>query len=633
MTNGRVGTGGRLVRWVLAVFLGGSVVLLCLRNGGYDLIARSSLGLAAWWLLALALATGAARADRLSPIAWAAVAALAGLTAWTGISARWATDGGASLLEFDRTSTYLALFLLAALVISRLSLAWIADGLGAGIAVVGVLALVSRLVPGSLGSASLQVLLPSAATRLSYPLGYWNGLAVLVAFAFPLLLRASAEERGRVARGAAVMPLPMLAVVIYLTASRGGFLAAMLGTLVLVAASRRRTALVGTAAAVVAGSTIGIIVVSRSRHLVDGPFTAKAIASDGTRALVLLIVISVVTAAIGALVPSELRTPTWLGRVLAGAAVAAVVVAALASHPIARFEEFQKPPPALAASGDVRAHLLSSNGSGRWQFWHAAVGQFERHPLNGSGAGSFEAWWAKHGSLATFIRDAHSLELETLAELGIVGLVLLVSFFAVALLAARRCWSLGDEAQRSARAALLGVAVSFLLASAIDWMWEMTVVTAVAMVTLGALVAHDTIGAEPKPRRLTLRTALVIIALAGIVSEAVPLLAEVEITRSERAVTAGNWRAAASAAAAARALEPWAATPYLQAALVDERGGDLLDAEAQIRAAIARSSDDWRLRLIAARIYAKRGEIEPARHELLQARDLNPRSPLPAGSR
>ena len=540
---------------------------------------------------------------------------------------------GRPLLEFDRTSTYLALFLLSALVASRLSLVWIADGLGAGIAVVGVLALVSRLVPGSLGSESLHLLLPSVATRLSYPLGYWNGLAVLVAFAFPLLLRASGEARGRLARGVAAAPLPMLAVVVYLTSSRGGFLAAVLGTLVLVVASRRRTTLVAVTAVVVAGSLIGIIVVSRSRHLVDGPLNATATSSEGIRALVWLIAISVVTAALAALVPSALRAPTWLGRAFVGVAVAVVVVAALASHPIARFEDFRKPPAALAESGSVRAHLLSSNGSGRWQFWRAAVAQFEEHPLNGGGAGSYEAWWAKHGSLATFIRDAHSLELETLSELGVVGLGLLVSFFVLALLAVRRCWEVGGDMQRSARAALLGVVISFVLASAIDWMWEMTVVTAVATVALGALVGHGPVGVKPTPRRLTLRTALMILALAGVISEASPLLAEIEITRSERAVAAGNWRAAASAAAAARALEPWAATPYLQAALVYERAGDLLDARAQITAAIARSPDDWRLHLIAARIYAKGGEIGRARDELLGARDLNPRSPLPAGSR
>jgi O-antigen ligase len=633
MTSGGAAAAGWVRRGFVTVLLGAWIVVVALHNGGYDLIARNSLGLAAWWLLALAVATGAARVDRLPPFGWAAVAALTGLAAWTGLSARWAADTGGALFELDRASTYLALFLLAALVVPRLSLVWVANGLGSGIAVVGVLALVSRAVPGSLGSARLQVLLPSAATRLSYPLGYWNGLAVLVAFAFPLLLRAGTEERRRLLRLMAIAPLPVLAVVVYLAASRGGFLAAALGVLVLVAASRRRTALVAVAAVVAAGSMIEIVIISRFQHLVDGPFTSAAIGSEGTRALVWLGVISVATGALAAVVPRTLHVPIRLGRALVAVAVAGVAAVAFAAHPIARFQNFQKPPPALAVKGYVSAHLLSSNGSGRWQFWGAALDQFERHPLNGGGAGSYEAWWAQHGTLATFVRDAHSLELETLSELGVVGLVLLVSFVTLALLAARRCWSFGDDEERASRAALLGVVVSFLLASAIDWMWEMTVVTAVAIVALGALVGYGSVRSRPTSRRLAFRTTLVIVALAGAVIVLVPLLAEIEITRSERAVTAGDWRAAASAAAAARALEPWAATPYLQAALVAERTGDLLDARLQIRAAITRSPDDWRLRLIAARVDAKSGEIESAGRQLRRARDLNPRSLLFAGGR
>ena len=74
----------------------------------------------------------------------------------------------------------------------------------------------------------------------------------------------------------------------------------------------------------------------------------------------------------------------------------------------------------------MRSHLLSANGSGRWQFWESAVDAFQATPLLGHGAGSYEAWWAEHGSLAVFVRDAHSLYLETLAELGVLGFLLLV---------------------------------------------------------------------------------------------------------------------------------------------------------------------------------------------------------------
>ena len=77
----------------------------------------------------------------------------------------------------------------------------------------------------------------------------------------------------------------------------------------------------------------------------------------------------------------------------------------------------------------MRGHLLSASSTGRWQFWKAAGEQFEEHPVVGDGAGSYEAWWAQHGSFAMFITDAHSLYLETLGELGVVGFALLLAAF------------------------------------------------------------------------------------------------------------------------------------------------------------------------------------------------------------
>src|SRR5206468_9871432 len=55
-------------------------------------------------------------------------------------------------------------------------------------------------------------------------------------------------------------------------------------------------------------------------------------------------------------------------------------------------------------AGDAGAeHLFSGGGSGRWQFWGAALHEFENAPLHGRGAGSYGAWWLQHGSFRYFV--------------------------------------------------------------------------------------------------------------------------------------------------------------------------------------------------------------------------------------
>jgi O-antigen ligase len=80
--------------------------------------------------------------------------------------------------------------------------------------------------------------------------------------------------------------------------------------------------------------------------------------------------------------------------------------------------------------------ILDFNGSGRYQFWEAAIGANKTDPLIGIGPGTFQFWWAKHGSYAAPVVDAHSLYIETLGELGIVGLVLIGG-------SRSHCWSSG----------------------------------------------------------------------------------------------------------------------------------------------------------------------------------------------
>ena len=150
------------------------------------------------------------------------------------------------------------------------------------------------------------------------------------------------------------------------------------------------------------------------------------------------------------------------------------------------------------AHGDyVKAHLLSGSGSGRWQFWDAAVDEFRTSAVHGRGAGSYADWWAAHGALATSIQDAHSLYLETLGELGVVGLaLLLLPLTAAALVVATRVRQLDRRTSRSP--ASRRSSCGYLVAVAIDWMWELTAVSIVAFSGL-ALVVRASSRTRPFP--------------------------------------------------------------------------------------------------------------------------------------
>ena len=72
--------------------------------------------------------------------------------------------------------------------------------------------------------------------------------------------------------------------------------------------------------------------------------------------------------------------------------------------------------------------------------------------------------------MSSFARDAHSLYLETLAELGPIGLALLLAALIIPLLALR-----GGRDPLLATAA--GAYVAFLVHTGVDWDWELPAVT------------------------------------------------------------------------------------------------------------------------------------------------------------
>ena len=116
----------------------------------------------------------------------------------------------------------------------------------------------------------------------------------------------------------------------------------------------------------------------------------------------------------------------------------------------------------------------------------AALAEARERPLLGSGAGSYFLSWREHRTVDTTVRDAHSLYVETLSELGPVGLALVLVVVAAPLCAAIR--RRGDPIVATAAA---GFAV-FALHAGLDWDWEMPVVTLVALGCAGTVLAAGT---------------------------------------------------------------------------------------------------------------------------------------------
>jgi len=606
-------------------------------GGSYSLTSRTTLAIAVIWAGIVGIATGLLPAGRSWRGALVPAVFLALFSLWTVASAAWAASAEDAFVEFDRVTLYLAVFVVAALAASRLTAPRIADGLALGITAVGVLALLARLFPGLVSQSDLKTLLPTAFTRLSYPVNYWNGLGILLALAFPLLLRTAAAERSWVVRAAALAPLPALSAAIYLTSSRGAVAVAGLGVLalLLLAEPRERWAVVEAGALAAVASLLAVLVLHARPAVVNPPPSGAGSSASG------FVLILVLCLACGVAYAARLRlVPTWraapvAGRVAAGLIVAGLLLAVLAAHPVRRWHAFKSPPvqPARGEKDFVQSHLFSANGSGRWQFWSAGMDEFRDRPLGGRGAGSYEAWWARHGSLAVFVRDAHSLYVETLGELGLVGIALLagVLVFSVALGVSALLRAPPEE--RTTRAALFAAALGFLLAAAIDWVWELTVVSVVGFVCLGVLAGLG--GSEPsRPparghgARIAAGAAAALIGAALMVGQAISLLSETRLSASQAAVRRGDAASALSDARSARDVEPWAAGPYLQLALIEEQIGHLAVAEKRILQAIHRDETNWRLWLTAARIQTKRGEVGRARRSLDRARELNPRSPI-----
>ncbi len=616
-------------------------------NGSYSLPSRNTLAIAIWWAVIIGVALGVFRLDKTTRGSLALAGVLAALAAWTFASSLWSPSVEASFNEFNRVALFLGVFVLTVIAARREAIDRWSDGLALAASAIAFVAIVSRFFPGTFSDQGLGESLPSVADRLSFPTGYWNGLAIFVALGVPLLLRAAVSGRRALSRALPVVPIPAIVSVVFLASSRGGLVAGAIGIGVFLALTADRWRATMAVISAAAGSAVVLASLLARDELVNKPnLNVDLVESQGGSAMVILVFACLGSGLLFAAIRETsdrlaLKPRPWLGWSIVSALVAVTLVAALLSHPGRQFESFKQRPTVNTLPSDdfARAHLLSASGSGRWQFWDSSLNQFAANPVLGDGAGSYESWWLQHTDFYYKIKDAHSLYLESLGELGVAGfaLVLGIAVGGIGLGVARTRESSGE--QRVVLAALTGAFAGYAVAAGIDWMWELSAVTIFALVVLGLISIGSApsrgslrVADQPSPRQERLRklglwTGLVA-AWFLICAQGIPLLSQLRLKDSRAYVQGRDYEQAIQAAMDAKNLQPWASSPYLQLALVTEKERLVKQANSWIEKAIDKDPRNWQLWIVDFRIELKLGNEQQAERSLRRAYMLNPQSPV-----
>jgi hypothetical protein len=153
---------------------------------------------------------------------------------------------------------------------------------------------------------------------------------------------------------------------------------------------------------------------------------------------------------------------------------------------------------------------------------------YRTQKLRGTGAGTYQQYFPRYRTESGYVVDAHSLYLQSLAELGVVGfvLILLVVLGILGALAARIRG--GD---RTLYAALFAVSLAWAIHQAFDWDWQMPAVTLGVLILAGLALARPRDG---KVGLMGLPAGRTLVSLGWLALAVAPLLVSTSYARLQR---------------------------------------------------------------------------------------------------
>jgi len=637
-------------------------------------------------------------ADRRTYGLWPVVALLA-FTALGVLSVVWSVQPDDSWQDAGRMLAYSAVFG-ASVALARAAPAhWpaVLGGVTLAAVVVCGYALLTKVFPASLDAHDIYA-------RLQAPYGYWNATGLTAAMGAIGCMWLGARRAGHALLSALAYPaMGLLLLTLMLAYSRGALVALALGLALWFAIVPLR--LRGAAVLLTGAAGAGLMVAwDFSRHALSTDSVALHARVIAGRQLGVLLVAMLLALALAGLAIGfftgrraggglSVRTRRNAGALLLSALVLAVIAfagALAASHrglagSISHgFSSLTNPHAAVPPNTPGR---LTAIGSVRARYWNEALKIFQAHPVLGAGARSYGTARLRYRTEDLEAKDAHGFVVQTLADLGLVGLAIALALLATWMAAAGRAthpfnrrWTswrelrrtgwkgigwraigdrpapVGDRSEIGQRAypperigmlSMLCLVVSFGIHSTIDWTWFVPGDACVALLCAGWLAGRGPLhsAAEAGPRRklrqLTLRELGLLrgsVAAAAVIAALLAAWAQWQPQRSADAsqqalaLSARDPSGALSAAQSAVSYDPLSAEALFTLSTIQQHSGLTALARATLALAVHLQPSNPQTWQTLGEYDLRTGNPKAALNELRATVFLNPEAvaPLPA---
>jgi hypothetical protein len=581
-----------------------------------------------------------------------ALAAFALLAVFTALSVTWSLMPNDSWLEANRTLAYFAVFA-GGLALGRLRPRnWSALLAGIALSAVALAAwsLLTKVFPAAFATEETYA-------RLRPPFDYWNSVGLAAALGVPALLWLGARRSGHAALNALAWPgLGLLVMSLMLAVSRGGLLVVGIATLLwLIVVPLRMRTLILIGGVLVA--TVPLVAWAFAQDGITGDNARMALRTDagqgfGALLLLLLVLLSVAGLAvgfIGAVKPPGPQARARATRLVVGAlaVMPAIAILMLANAPGGISGQVSKAwhqatDPAI--SGPTNSpERLTATSSGRARYWREAMKVHAQAPWLGTGAGAYGTLRLRYRLDGRQVQHAHGYVVQTLADLGWLGLAISLLAAGAWLTCMVRTVGLRErklpwDAERVGLASLATVAIVFGLHSAIDWTWFVPGNVLPAMLAAGWVASRATLRERvdglAEPRRPVARELVVgsaaVVTLLGLVaawSAVQPVRSDHAQSTSLDRLDKGQIAAAASLARTAHDRNPLSTDPLFDLAAIEQAAGRPAQAKQALDQAIElepANPETWRQ---LGRFQSAQRDFKAALSAYQIAYYLDPRSP------